>query len=177
MWGVFLLFTIPIGGGIPAGVALADKRGLGMATMCLLYFLSDVVLAFSFEPLVWLFSAAAKRSPFLARVGDAMRRSVELSTAHYGTGAGPLALILIAFGVDPMTGRAAARAAGHGFLSGWAIAIAGDMLYFSVIMASTLWLNSVLGDGTKTMVIVMIAMFAVPELVKRWRERRGKPAA
>jgi len=53
------------------------------------------------------------------------------SVAHFsGTGAGPFALVMIAFGVDPMTGRATALAAGHGFVTGWALAIAGDMLYF-----------------------------------------------
>jgi hypothetical protein len=41
-----------------------------------------------------------------------------------------------------MTGRAAAKAAGHGFLPGWAIAITGDMIYFVVLMASTLWLQA-----------------------------------
>ena len=121
--GVLTLFLIPVGGGIPAGVLLARARGIGWPAMELLYFISDV---------------------------------------------------LIAFGVDPMTGRTAAHAAGHGFLSGWTLAITGDMMYFTVIMVSTLWLNSVLGDGTKTMVIILIAMFAVPELIKRWRERRRK---
>lgn len=170
-WAVFLLFTIPVGGGIPAGVLLAKQRGVGWPAMELLYFLSDVVLAAVFEPVMLLLIAGARRQPALARVKDVLKETVRRTTSNFGATGGPLSLVLIAFGVDPMTGRAAARAAGHGFLSGWAIAIAGDMMYFTVIMASTLWLNSVLGDGTKTMVIIMIAMFAGPELVKRWRER------
>ncbi|MBI3563602.1 MAG: hypothetical protein HY079_00230 [Elusimicrobia bacterium] len=175
-WAVFLLFTIPVGGGIPAGVLLAKQRGVGWPAMELLYFLSDVVLALVFEPIMLALIAGARRQPALARVKDVLKETVRRTTSNFGTAGGPLSLVLIAFGVDPMTGRAAARAAGHGFLTGWAIAITGDMMYFSVIMVSTLWLNSVLGDGTKTMVIVMLAMFVGPELVKRWRER-AKPSA
>ncbi len=76
-------------------------------------------------------------------------------------------LIMIAFGVDPMTGRAAALAQGHGFITGWAVAIAGDMIFFSLIMASTLWLNDYLGDGTWAAVIIMMLMLVIPPLIRR----------
>ena len=171
-----MLFLIPIGGGIPAGVIMARNGGIGWPVMMALYFVSDVILACAFEPILKLMIAAGRRVAFLARVTDALRHAVRKTTAPYGSAAGPLALILIAFGVDPMTGRAAAEAAGHGFLSGWAIAITGDMMYFTLIMVSTLWLNSILGDGNWTTVIIMAAMFIVPELIKRWRERRGGTA-
>jgi len=65
---------------------------------------------------------------------------------------------------------------GHGFFAGWAIAITGDMFYFALIMVSTLWLNSILGNGTWTTIIIMAGMFILPELIKRWRERRGRAA-
>jgi len=169
--GVLTLFLIPVGGGIPAGVLLAKNRGIGWPAMELLYFVSDVILAFAFEPMMRAMIAGAKRVPALKRVTAALKEVVRRTTASYGTAGGPVTLILIAFGVDPMTGRAAAHAAGHGFLSGWTLAIAGDMLFFSVIMVSTLWLNSVLGDGTKTMVVILLAMFLGPELIKRWRGR------
>jgi hypothetical protein len=70
-----------------------------------------------------------------------------------------------------MTGRAATIFAGHGFLTGWALAIAGDMLYFMVLMVSTLWLNQLLGDGTWTIVIITVAMLVVPALIRRWRRK------
>ncbi len=172
-WEVFLLFTIPIGGGIPAGVLLAKTRGLSWLLMEGLYFLSDVALACVFEPVMLLVIAGAKKSERLRRAADLMRQAMHRTTAPYGTAAGPLALILIAFGVDPMTGRAAAKAAGHGFVAGWALSITGDMMYFTVIMASTLWLNRWL-DATKTMVIILIAMLVVPGLIRRLRERVKK---
>ena len=71
-----------------------------------------------------------------------------------------------------MTGRAATAAVGHGFLKGWMLAITGDMLYFTVLMVSTLWLNNILGDGTKTMMIILVLMFVVPMIVRRVREGR-----
>ena len=170
-WGVLTLFLIPVGGGIPAGVLLARAHGVDWPAMELLYFVSDVILALVFEPVMRAMIAGARRHHALARVAAAMKESVRRTTSAYGTAGGPLALILIAFGVDPMTGRSAAHAAGHGFLSGWALAITGDMMYFTVIMVSTLWLNSVLGDGTWTMLVILVAMFAVPELIHRWRAR------
>jgi hypothetical protein len=168
---VLALFVIPIGGGIPAGVLLAQKYGIAWPLTMLLYFVSDVLLACVFEPGLKLFVFVAKRARSWERVQVAFRKAVHRSTAHYGPNLGPLALVLIAFGVDPMTGRAAAASAGHGFVAGWMIAITGDMMYFSVLMVSTLWLRSILGDGTWTMIIILAAMILIPWLVRRVRER------
>jgi hypothetical protein len=170
-WEVLMLFLIPIGGGIPAGVLLARARGLDWPIMCLLYFISDVILACLFEPAMKGLIALGRYVPGMARFNAVMKEAVRKSTAHYGNRAGPLALIMIAFGVDPMTGRAAAHAAGHGFVTGWLIAIAGDMMYFALVMASTLWLQSVLGDGTWTMIIILVLMTVAPMIVRRVRER------
>ena len=172
-WGVLSLFLIPVGGGIPAGVLLARSRGIGWPAMEVLYLVSDVILACAFEPVMHLVSAAAKRVPRLARVTDALRRVTRQTTDLYGSTGGPFTLIMIAFGVDPMTGRAAAAAAGHGFVSGWTLAITGDMIYFTVIMASTLWLNSILGDGRVTTAVILVLMFVAPLLIRRWKNRRG----
>ena len=121
MLAVLMIFLIPIGGGIPAGVLLARDRGLAWPVAMGLYFISDVILAFCFEPVLGLVVAMGRRIPRLARASEAVRLAMAKTTAHYGAaGAGPFALVMIAFGVDPMTGRAAAAAAGHGFISGWA---------------------------------------------------------
>ena len=145
-WGVLLLFLVPVGGGIPAGVLMARDRSIGWPTMMALYFVSDVVLAFTFEPMLLLLFALGRWVPPLGRVGQMVSAAIQRTAARYGNSGGPFALILVSFGVDPMTGRAAAAMAGHGFVPGWAIAIAGDMLYFAVLMVSTLWLNAALGD-------------------------------
>ena len=131
-----------------------------------MYLVSDVILAFLFEPVMRLIILVGRRYQFFMRVAEAFRTAMHRTTAHYG-GAGPFALIMIAFGVDPMTGRAAAAAAGHGFIAGWAIAITVDMLYFGVVMAATLRLNSILGDPNRTMWIILAAMFILPIIVRR----------
>jgi hypothetical protein len=171
LWAVLMLFLIPIGGGIPAGVLLAKSRGISWPVMMILYAISDVILAFTFEPILKILIRYGKSRPSWARFHAAMKKSVDRSISHYGTKSGPLALVLIAFGVDPMTGRAAAHAAGHGFVSGWLLAITGDMIYFTVLMVCTLWLKAVLGDGTAVMMIILFAMILAPVIIRRVRER------
>ena len=170
-WQVFLLFAIPIGGGIPAGVVLGHSRGLSWVSLTVLYFISDVALACVLEPIMKLMVVAGKRNKVLSQINEAFKKSMNKTISKYGISPRPLTLVLIAFGVDPMTGRAAALAAGHNFFSGWTIAILGDMVFFLVIMVSTLFLNSLLGDGTWTAVIIMIAMMVGPGLVRRIRDR------
>lgn len=172
--GVFLLFVIPVGGGIPAGVLMGKANGVSWQMMEGLYFVSDLLLACAFEPVLRFLISAGRTHPRLGRVTSALKAVVRQTIANFGSTGGPFALILIAFGVDPMTGRAATAAVGHGFVAGWTLAIIGDMMYFTMIMASTLWLNGILGDGTKTMIIIMVAMFFLPGVIRKFRERRGR---
>jgi hypothetical protein len=172
MRDVFLLFAIPVGGGIPAGVLLADSRGIDWATMTALYFISDIMLALMFEPLMLGFIWLSKRYPFLAELREKVKKSTNRTISGFGASPGPFMLVVIAFGVDPMTGRAAAMANGHGFLTGWAIAILGDMFFFALIAISTLCLNNILGDGTWTAVIIMIAMLGIPALIKKFKSQK-----
>ncbi len=173
MLSVLKLFLVPVGGGIPAGVLLAQAKGLAWPVTTLLYLVSDVVLAIAFEPVLRLIAMLCGKVPFLARISALMKSAAARSVSHFsGTGAGPLALVMIAFGVDPMTGRASALAAGHGFVAGWAFAIAGDMLYFAVIAVTTLRLNAYFRDPDTTMLLVLGAMFIVPVLIRRIRSRR-----
>lgn len=172
MLAVLLLFLLPVGGGIPAGVLLARSSGLSWPTTAGLYFASDVLLALAFEPVPRLLVAGARRLPALARFRVALKAALARSVAPYaGAGVGPVSLVLIAFGVDPMTGRATALAAGHGFLAGWAFAIAGDMLYYAVIALATLRLNAYVRDPGTTIGLVLGAMIILPMLVRYLRLR------
>ncbi len=170
---VFLLFTIPIGGGIPAGVILAKSRGIEWKALLLLYLVSDIALACTFESLMRLIIMAGKRFHFLGRFNEAVKNAMNQTIKKYGVNPSPLSLIWISFGVDPMTGRATALAAGHGYLSGWLLAIAGDMIFFTIIMVSTLWLNNILGDGTWTAVIIMITMIGIPSFIRKIKKDRS----
>jgi hypothetical protein len=170
VWEVLVLFLIPIGGGIPAGVLVAQKHGLSWPIMALLYFISDVILACVFEPVMLLL----KRFAVFKRLNEAIQKAKAKNNKTAGAAVKPstFALIMISFGVDPMTGRTAALAAGHHFLSGWALAITGDMLFFMVLMVSTICLNNILGDGTWTAIIVMVAMIGLPALIRALKARR-----
>ena len=175
-WQVLVLFLIPIGGGIPAGVLLARNHGFEWPAMALLYLVSDMILALLFEPVMKLVALLVNRSPALSKFSEAMKKATSQRISNYGVRPGPFTLIMISFGVDPMTGRTAAFAAGHSFLSGWALAIAGDMIFFFVIMISTLCLDNILGDGTWTAIIIMVLMVGVPFLIRRFRSwRRMSP--
>lgn len=173
---VLMLFLLPVGGGIPAGVLLAQSKGFHWPMTAGLYLVSDVILALAFEPLLRLFVALGRRIPFLARFSAAMKEAMARSTAHLGgPGAGPIALILIAFGVDPMTGRASAMAAGHGFLAGWGFAITGDMLYYAVIALTTLRLNAFIRNPNLTVYIILGGMIVLPMGIRFLRARLRSP--
>lgn len=174
---ILKLFLIPVGGGIPAGVMLAKAKGVAWPVTTCLYLVSDIILAFLFEPILRVLAFICSKISFLQRVAAAMKAATARSVHHLSrTGAGPIGLIMIAFGVDPMTGRASAHAAGHGFIAGWAIAIAGDMLYFAVIAISTLKLNTYIKDPNITMLIILMSMFSVPILVRFIRSRMPQKA-
>jgi len=176
MWSVLLLFLIPVGGGIPAGVLLAKAKGLAWPLTAGLYFVSDALLALALEPVLMLVAAWGRRVPALARFAQAMKAAMARSVALLGgAGAGPFGLVMIAFGVDPVTGRATAMAAGHGFLAGWAFAIAGDMLYYAVIALTTLQLNAVIKNPNTTVLVVLGAMILVPMLIRSVRSRFKSP--
>jgi hypothetical protein len=175
IWGVLRLFIIPFGGGIPAGVLHAKEVGMLWPLTAFLYFISDVILACVFEPLLLGLIAYGKQRQKMRQFGEAFSQSIKKSMAKLGYTTGPFALILFSFGADPMTGRTAALMAGHKFLTGWLFAITGDMVYFALIMASTLWLNGILGDGTLTIVIIIALMIIVPWLIRKTREHFQKP--
>ena len=174
LWNDILIFLIPVGGGIPAGVLLARDYGFNWFVTAALYFVSDILLALMFEPLLIIFIKLGKRIQFLAKFSTALKNNTQKMTSYYGSSGGPFTLLMISFGVDPMTGRATAVAAGHGFISGWLIAITGDMFYFAVLMISTLWLDNLVGNGTWTTLIILAIMMGLPILFKRLRKAKSK---
>ena len=152
---------------------LAQTKGLAWPITAGLYFASDVMLALAFEPVLRLLVLLGGKVSFLARLSATIKVTMARSMAPFsGTGSGPLTLVMISFGVDPMTGRASALAAGHGFLTGWAFAFAGDMLYYAVIALTTLRLNMYFRDPNTTMWIVLGAMIVVPMMVSYFRSRQ-----
>ncbi|WLT33517.1 hypothetical protein [Geothrix sp. PMB-07] len=176
MFPVLMLFLLPFGGGIPGGVLLAQAKGLPWPITAGLYLLSDVILALILEPILWLLVRLGARIPALAQGMIVMQAAMARSLALFkGTGAGPITFIFVAFGLDPMSGRAVALAAGHGFVAGWAFAIAGDMLYYGAVTLTTLKLNTLIKDPSTTISIVLLAMFAIPMVIGILRARGKMP--
>jgi hypothetical protein len=161
-WAVLTLFVVPVGGGIAPGVLLAKARQLPWAWVVGLYFASDLFLACAFEPVLHFAARAARRHERAARAAHAVRIVLEQMASIYGKRGGPFTYSILAFGLGPMSARAMSRLAGHGFFSGWALVIFGDMFYFALIASCTLWLRWLLGDGTTAAVVIMAVMFAVP---------------
>jgi hypothetical protein len=170
--GAFLLFLVPVGGGIPLGVLIARDGGVGPALTALLYLASDMVIACFAEPWLTFLSWLGRRIPFLGRLGQRLARLSGGAGLRDGGARGPLGLVLVSFSTSPTMGRAAAAAAGHGFFSGWALAIAGDMLYFVLVMASTLWISGVLGDERLTIGAVLVGTWVLPTVIRRLRAAR-----
>ena len=71
--GVLLLFLVPVGGGIPAGVLMASNRGVAWPVMMGLYLVSDVILAFVFEPMLRGLIAVFRLFPPLHEFGRRVR--------------------------------------------------------------------------------------------------------
>jgi hypothetical protein len=175
--GVFLIFVTQIGLGIPSGVLRARDAGLSPLITASLYAASDVVLALTVEPMLILLRWLSARVDFIARLGSTLSRFSGATGLSDGKVRGPLGLILFSFAVAPAPARAASEAAGHGFISGWTLAIIGDMLYFTMIMASTLWVASIFGDDRLTVGAVLVGAWVLPMLIRRMRRTTTAPAA
>jgi hypothetical protein len=168
------LFCLPpISGGLPMGVLMARDAGLSPLTTAGLYFVSDLLLAVTNEPMLALLRWLSKRIELLARIGRTFGRLTGSAGLQEGGVRGPLGLILVSFMISLTTGRAAAAASGHGFFSGWTLAIIGDMAYFGVLMATTLWVSSIFGDDRLTIGAVLIATWVLPLVIRRLRQRRA----
>jgi len=76
---VLKLFLIPVGGGIPAGVMLAQAKGVVWPVTTLLYLVSDIILAFLFEPVLRLLSIICSKISSLACVAAAMKAATARS--------------------------------------------------------------------------------------------------
>jgi hypothetical protein len=173
--GVFLIFVTQIGLGIPSGVLRARDAGINPVITAGLYAGSDVILALTVEPMLILLRWLGARVAFIAALGTKLARFSGATGLNDGKVRGPLGLILFSFAVAPAPARAASETAGHGFISGWTLAIIGDMLYFTMIMASTLWVASIVGDDRLTVGAVLIAAWVLPMLIRRMRRGSASP--
>src|SRR5262245_41356224 len=139
---VFALFWAPVGPGIPAGVLLARHVPLGAASTFGLYALSDVLGACFLWPVFAFLRRHGRRVRPVRWLG---RRILSLAMVGTGHARGDLrtapALFRIAtvgFGVDIYTAGALATALPVPRIPAWLSAIAGDLLWFACLLASSI---------------------------------------
>ena len=170
----FLLFVIPTGAGIPAGVLLGQRIGLTAGAMSGLYVGSGLLRAAVFEPVFrWL----ARRSHAGGRVArwhdasrDLLARHAVLSRAVRGV----WAPVVVSYNLDPMGGRVAAAAVGMGWLRGWLLALLADFAYFVSTALPTLWLQRLVGNEWLTLLLVIVLSTVIP---MAWLRLRRSPAS
>ncbi len=173
---VFALFWSPVGPGIPAGVLLARHIPLHPAFTFLLYTASDVLGAAVCHPLFGMLRRAARRVPALewlgtrmirlAMFGARMPRPADIET---GTGAGPalFRIATVGFGVDVYTAGMLVNGLRVPRLLGWASAIAGDLVWFALLLATSLAAAAIVDDDRVVGGVVLLAMLVIPPLARR----------
>jgi hypothetical protein len=176
--GVFLIFATQIGAGIPIGVVMARESGLSVLSTAGLYLASDVLLAVVCEPMLMVLRWLAARVEWLAALGQRLSRLSGATGLNEGRVRGPLGLVLFSFVFAPAPARAASEAAGHGPISGWTLAIIGDMVYFGVVTASTLLVIQIFGDSRLTLGPLMLGAWLLPMVVQRLQRgpQRAQPS-
>ncbi|MCC6765609.1 MAG: hypothetical protein IT293_13190 [Deltaproteobacteria bacterium] len=173
---VFALFWAPVGPGIPAGVLLARHIPLHPAATFGLYAASDVLAAAICHPLFVGFKRLARHVPALRRVGKGMLKLAMLGTpAAHGEARGaassrPAALFRVAtigFGVDVYTAGAVATGLDVPRVLRWLCAIAGDLVWFAILLATSVVAASFADDDRVVGGVVLLAMLIVPSLARR----------
>jgi hypothetical protein len=175
---VFLLFWAPVGPGIPAGVLLARHVPLNPAMTFGRYALSDALGAAICLPLFGLLCRAGRHVPALQWIGQRLMRLAMLGTRipsaadiqERGGGAMGSALFRIAtvgFGVDVYHAGMLVAGLPVPRLVGWLSAIAGDLVWFAVLLGASLATAAVVDDDRVVGVVVLVAMIVVPLVAKR----------
>jgi hypothetical protein len=172
---VFALFWAPVGPGIPAGVLLAQHLRLAPALTFGLYALSDVLAVLLLNPLYSSLRAYGRRNATVRKIGKRV-----LAVAMFGVRrptadevrAGRLAPTLfrvatVGFGVDIYTGGALATGLPIPRLPGWAAALAGDLVWFALLLGSSILAAQVFDDERWIAVVVLAVTFFGPAVARR----------
>jgi len=171
---VFALFWAPVGPGIPAGVLLAHHLRLAPPVTFGLYTLSDVLAVLILNPIYSWLRTHGRRIPAIRKVGRRVLALAMIGTGRPATAelSGRLAPALfrvatVGFGVDIYTAGALATGLPIPRLPGWAAAITGDVLWFAVLLGSSIAAASVFDDERVIAVVVIAVTLIVPPIARR----------
>jgi len=168
---VLMLFFAPIGPGIPAGVLLARHVPLHPALTFGLYALSDVLAAIVCHPIFVLLRRHGARVRPVRWLG---RHVLALAMAGVrvpepSSGAAPRLFRIgtVGFGVDVYTAGMLVAGLRVPRIPGWASAIAGDLVWFALLLATSFVAASIVDDDRVIAVAMVAAMLVIPRLAQR----------
>ena len=179
--------------GIPAGVVLARVAGVNPAVTFLLYALSDVLGALISHPLYQGLRRIARRIPVLHGFARRMMKVAMFGTRVptaadiHNTGRVAPALFRIGtvgFGIDVYTAGLLVTGLPLPRVWGWAAAIAGDLIWFTILLVVSIITAAVVDDYRIQIGVVLAATIVVPRVAKRFvpalrdpePARRGAPS-
>ena len=168
---VLALFFAPIGPGVPAGVLLARHVPLTPAATFGLYALSDVIAAIVCHPLFALLRRHGRNVKPIRWLG---RRLMSLAMIgvrvpeQAGVAPALSRIVMVGFGVDVYTAGMLATGLPVPRLPGWAAAITGDLLWFAVLLGTSLVAASIADDDRFIALVMIVAMIVIPWLARRF---------
>lgn len=167
---VLVLFFAPVGPGIPAGVLLARHVPLNPVATFGLYAFSDVLAAIVCHPLFVLLRRHGARVKPIRWFG---RRLVSLAMIGVrppkdaGVGSALSRVATVGFGVDIYTAGVLATGLPVPRLAGWTSAIAGDLLWFTVLLGTSIAAAGIADDDRFVGLVMIVAMVAIPPVARR----------
>ena len=170
---VFALFWAPIGPGIPAGVLLARHVPLNPVVTFGLYTLSDVLAAVVCHPIFTLLRRQGRRVKPIRWLGRRLMSlamigvRVPRAEASGRTAPALFRVAVVGFGADIYTGGILATGLDVPRVRAWAAAIAGDLVWFALLLLTSLAVASVADDDRVIGLAVLVAMIIIPPLARR----------
>jgi hypothetical protein len=168
---VLALFFAPVGPGVPAGVLLARHLSLTPAVTFGLYALSDVLAAIVCHPLFALLRRYGRKVRPIRWLGRRILSVAMIGVRAPEPGGVTPALSRIAtvgFGVDVYTAGMLATGLPVPRLPGWASAITGDLLWFAVLLGTSVVAASIADDDRFIALVMIVAMIVIPRLARRF---------
>jgi hypothetical protein len=168
---VLALFFAPIGPGIPAGVLLARHIALAPAATFGLYALSDLVAAIVCHPVFSLMRRHGRRAKPIRWLGRRVLSFAMIGVrAPERAGVGPALsrIATVGFGVDIYTAGMLATGLPVPPLPGWLSAIIGDLVWFMVLLGTSLLAAGIADDDRFIGLVMIVAMIVLPQVARKF---------
>jgi hypothetical protein len=175
---VFALFWAPVGPGIPAGVLLARHAGINPIVTLGLYATSDVLGACVCHPWFTFLKKVASRVPILRALGGKLMKLAligarppridDLQDGVKGMWPALFRIGTIGFGLDVYHAGMVVAGLPVPRVAGWLAAIAGDLVWFAILLITSMVTATVTEDDRVIAVVMLVVMILVPQIAKRY---------